>query len=66
MLKDVDSKKKEKEKAPKNKAAEENDDVVTVEIPDTLKDLKDDAYVLIPVSLTYVTASLLPNICSTA
>ena len=53
MLKEVDSKKKEKEKAQINKAAEENnDDVGTIEIPDTLKDLKDDAYVLIPVSFS--------------
>ena len=49
----VDVKKKAaKGKGQKNKVVEENDNVIT--IPESLTDLKDDAFVLIPVSFNHV------------
>ena len=56
MLKESTKKKKARQLTPKSKDNNDSDDVI-ITIPETLLDLKDDGFVLIPVSCNYYTCN---------
>ena len=57
MLKESANKKKTKQQAQKSTENGDSNDII-ITIPETLLDLKDDGFILIPVSYNYCTCNV--------